>query len=218
MDIQRLDVPSARGRAMRRFGSSAAIVVSIVFGVAALPVLFLYVTLPRDEPERTAARPLPALVLPAAADVAFVDVGVLGDRGIEPHRTVTVHDGRILRVGADGDAVPAHIRRIPGSGRVLVAGLTDAHVHLLPDGADAALLLRLFLENGVTSVVNLRGTRSHLALRQAVADGLVAGPTIYTSGPFISAGPPAPPPTADEAERAVLEQKRAGYDLVKIHG
>jgi hypothetical protein len=75
----------------------------------------------------------------------------------------------------------------------------------------------LFVANGVTTVLNLYGTPSFLELRGRVARGEMLGPAIYTSGPFIS-NSPAPPPTPDEVERSVIAQKRAGYDVIKIHG
>jgi imidazolonepropionase-like amidohydrolase len=77
--------------------------------------------------------------------------------------------------------------------------------------------LRLFVANGVTTVLNLYGTPYHLELRERVRRGQTFGPTIYTSGPFISDAP-VHSPTPEEVEEAVAEQKRAGYDFVKIHG
>src|SRR5206468_3533441 len=66
-----------------------------------------------------------------------------------------------------------------------------------------------------TTILNMLGSPRHLALRDQVARGAVLGPTIYTTGPFVNE-PFAT--TADEVERAVVEQKRAGYDFVKMHG
>ena len=117
MDIQRLDVPSPRARAIRRLGASGALIVSIVFAVASLPVLFLYFAMPRDAREfGTATEAAPLRELPPAGDAAFVDVDVLGAHGIEPHRTVIVHDGRIARLGAAGMILPAGLRPDGGPG------------------------------------------------------------------------------------------------------
>ena len=73
------------------------------------------------------------------------------------------------------------------------------------------------MANGVTSIFNLHGTPALLDLRARVARGSVLGPTIYTSGPYISDAP-SWQPDADEVERLVVAQKRAGYDLIKTHG
>lgn len=78
-------------------------------------------------------------------------------------------------------------------------------------------LLQLYVANGVTTVLNLSGIPRHLELRERTANGTLFGPTIYTSGPFISPTTGSSP-TPEEVERAVIEQKRARYDLIKIHG
>jgi hypothetical protein len=96
-------------------------------------------------------------------------------------------------------------------------GLVDAHFHLQDDDADDRRLLQMLVANGVTSILNLYGTPSMLDLRRRVDRSDVLGPTIYTSGPYISDAPRWQP-KADEVEHLVLEQKRAGYDLIKTHG
>ena len=95
-------------------------------------------------------------------------------------------------------------------------GLVDAHFHL-QNNQDDRRLLQLLVANGVTSILNLYGTPATLDLARRVARREVPGPAIYTSGPYISDAP-SWQPEADEVERLVVEQKRAGYDLVKTHG
>ena len=59
----------------------------------------------------------------------------------------------------------------------------------------------------------MRGFPNHLALRDRVASGELLGPNIITSGPpfdYASVRSPA------EVEQAVREQKRLGYDLIKV--
>ena len=103
-----------------------------------------------------------------------------------------------------------------GAGKYLMPGLVDAHFHL-QNNQDDRRLLQLLVANGVTSILNLYGTPATLELARRVASGEVLGPAIYTSGPYISDAP-SWQPDADEVERLVVEQKRAGYDLVKTHG
>jgi imidazolonepropionase-like amidohydrolase len=141
----------------------------------------------------------------------------MGRSGSVPGQTVVVKDGRIVAVGPPGGVtIPADARRISGTGKFLMPGLVDAHFHL-QSNEDDRRLLRLLVANGVTSILNLYGTPSILDLRARVAAGEVQGPTIYTSGPYISDAPRWQP-EADEVERLVLEQKQAGYDLIKTHG
>jgi hypothetical protein len=134
-----------------------------------------------------------------------------------PRQTVIVRNGRIASIGpADRTDIPADARRISGTDKYLMPGLVDAHFHLQANDDDRRLL-RLLVANGVTSILNLHGTPPILDLRRRVTAGEVLGPTIYTSGPYISDAPRWQP-EADEVERLVVEQKRAGYDLIKTHG
>ena len=160
--------------------------------------------------------------LPAAgpAPVAFVNVTVVPmDRDrLLPRQTVVIREGRIAAIGPELDAkLPGNTRRIDATGKYLMPGLTDAHFHLQGNDADDRQLLRVLLANGVTSILNLHGSPSILNLRERVARGEVLGPTIYTSGPYVSDAPDWQP-EPDEVERLVVEQKRAGYDLIKTHG
>ena len=145
------------------------------------------------------------VVFEHVANVPMDQAGVLRDR------TVIVRSGRIVSIVA-GAPAPAGAIRIDGQGKFLFPGLTDAHVHL---AANPAAWLALFLSHGVPTVFNLQGGAEHLALRQRVAAGEVAGPTIYTSGPYTNQPGIMTPADAD---RAVADQKAAGYDFVKIHG
>jgi len=131
-------------------------------------------------------------------------------------QTVVIERGVITRLGAGRVPIPAGAHTIDGSGKFLIPGLVDVHVHLASNPEDEQrTLLRLFVANGVTTVVNLRGTPQILELRSAVASGRVFGPTIYTAGPFVNEPFVTTP---DEVEQAVVAQKRAGYDFVKLHG
>src|SRR5215510_6872302 len=153
--------------------------------------------------------------------VAFLNVNVVpldSERVLTGH-TVIVKDGLIAALGpSDKVKVPPEALRIDGQEKYLMPGLADMHVHLEVFNQQAnTAMLRLFVANGVTTVLNLFGTPGHLELRERVKRGEVLGPTVFTSGPYIS-NSPAPPPPPEEVERAVIAQKRAGYDIIKIHG
>jgi imidazolonepropionase-like amidohydrolase len=129
------------------------------------------------------------------------------------NQTVVIRDGRIAALLPTGTGpIPSDPIRVDGGGKFLFPGLTDAHVHL---AANPAAWLPLFLAHGVTTVFVLQGGPDHLALRSRVASGATPGPTIYTSGPYTNQPGIM---TAADAERAVAEQKAAGYDFIKIHG
>lgn len=158
---------------------------------------------------------------PAQQLVAFVNVNVVPmDRErVLAGQTVIVRDGRIAEMGLAGKIkVPAGALKIDGRGKYLMPGLVDMHAHLLPGAGTPADLagqqIQLFLANGVTTVRNMIGKPEHLALRDKIAKGELMGPTIFTAGmPMLGNNVPTP----EAAERAVLEQKKAGYDLIKVH-
>lgn len=133
-------------------------------------------------------------------------------------RTVLVEDGRIAAVGARGATpVPAGARVIEGSGRILMPGLADMHVHLDDEGD-----LRRYIEAGVTLVRNMRGEPRHLRWRDEIAAGRRLGPRIVTVGPTLTGGMRVNPRhvwiiNGAEASAEVRAQAEAGYDLVKVH-
>lgn len=128
-----------------------------------------------------------------------------------PHRTVIVAHERIVSVTSSGPgSMPACARVIEGTGKYLIPGLADMHVHTR-DTSD----FTLWLAKGVTTIRILRGSPTSLAWRRRSADGSLLAPTIITAGPFTNL------PlirTPQDAWRTVVEQKTAGYDEIKIHG
>ena len=157
-----------------------------------------------------------------AQPIAFVGVNVISmeREGLLKDQTVLVNGDRIVTVGPrDTISVPESAARIEGLGRWLIPGLADLHVHLRLDPTqDNPTLLRLFVANGVTTVLSLHGSSDHLDLRKRVLSGELLGPAIFTAGPFISDTPRSSAPEADQVERMVVDQKGAGYDFIKIHG
>jgi len=77
---------------------------------------------------------------------------------------------------------PSSARVIDGTGKYLVPGLWDMHVHLRDlDGA-----LPLFIINGVTTVRDMGSElEKTVALRERVEAGALVGPRIRTSGMMV---------------------------------
>lgn len=149
--------------------------------------------------------------------IANVSVLPMDRERVIAGQTVVIERGVISQVGPPGSVtIPAGARRIDGTGKYLIPGLVDLHVHLASNPEDEQrAILTLFVANGVTTVLNLRGTPQILELRTNIAAGRVFGPTLYTVGPYVNEPFVTTP---DEVERAVVDQKRAGYDFVKLHG
>jgi hypothetical protein len=223
MDIPREKPRNTRLLRFRRYLLTGIGLFALVLGIGALPIFFLYFAV--DSPESTAATQSSVeqrqLEARQKQTVSFVNVNIIpmDQERVIAGQTVLIKDGLIAAVGpADSIKVPAGALKIDGRGKYLLPGLADMHVHLEPFNEESnAAMLKLFIANGVTTVLNLYGTPAFLKLRDRVGRGETLGPVIYTSGPFIS-NAPVTTPTPEEAERMVVEQKQAGYDLIKIHG
>jgi hypothetical protein len=153
-----------------------------------------------------------------APTTVFVNVTILpmdGDR-VLVGQTVLVQGDRISAVGPSSRVpIPDGATRIDARGKFLMPGLVDLHVHQLGPREIQLALLKMYVVNGVTTILNLRGMPEHLAYRREIADGRVLGPTLYTAGPYVNEPFVV---TADSVEREVVAQKRAGYDFIKMHG
>lgn len=152
---------------------------------------------------------------------AFVHVNILTMNDSIPleDQTVIVEDGEIVKIGAfSAIRIPENALTIDGANqKYLAPGLVDTHVHLhRPKAKEWAAA---FVASGVTTVINLKGNRKVLALREKAEKGKTITPDIYTSGPFVGENTSLLDKTSrKDMERIVLAQKKAGYDMVKIHG
>jgi imidazolonepropionase-like amidohydrolase len=171
------------------------------------------------EPSRVSAQEGKKKAPPRTYAFVNVDIIPMDSERIIRKQTVIVRGQTIAHIGPTSNTkIPENCIRIDGTGKYLIPGLVDMHVHLRDYAEqDMIALLQLYVANGVTTVLNLSGIPRHLALRERIAKSELFGPTIYTSGPFISRTTGSSP-SPEEVEQAVIEQKRAGYDLIKIHG
>jgi imidazolonepropionase-like amidohydrolase len=143
---------------------------------------------------------------PAAAETVVVHAGRLITDASKPASgpsTITVTDGRITAVAAGLTPPPAGARLVDLSGKTVLPGLIDMHVHLSGDpGGDfrdeavdsdewatlrGAKNARLTALAGFTTVRDLGSPPLvGFALRRATAEGAIPGPRILASGPAIS--------------------------------
>lgn len=168
-----------------------------------------------------AAAPAAAQPDPGASEtVAFVGVNVvpMDHEGVLENHTVLVRGDRIVSVEpADTARIPQDAVRIEGAGLWLSPGLAEMHGHVPGpnDPSYAEDVLFLYAANGVTTVRNMAGHPSHLALRDRVMAGELTGPVLHAASPWLSgenAGTP------DAARQAVRDHQAAGFDLIKMGG
>ncbi|WP_165912404.1 amidohydrolase family protein [Novosphingobium sp. PhB165] len=141
---------------------------------------------------------------------------------------VIIRDGRIAAVGQRGKvAVPQGLEVVSGTGRTLVAGFWNSHVHLMthdllhPKVAEPAKLegqLRdMFTRWGFTTVFDLTSsTASATTLRRMIAERRIAGPQILTVGdPFFPKdGTPVYARPVYEAEHIAIPEIRSTPEAV----
>jgi imidazolonepropionase-like amidohydrolase len=165
-------------------------------------------------------------LLTAQADpvTAITGVTVIDVRaGIaRPGSTVVIEGNRIRAVGpAASISPPAGARVIDGTGKYLIPGLWDLHVHLGTAGEEA---LPFFIASGVTGVRDM-GSEQFEPLRQwrvEILSGRRVGPRIVAAGPIVDGPTPNWPlrvtvrDTA-EASRTVDSLAGVGVDFIKVH-
>lgn len=138
-----------------------------------------------------------------SADRVFDGTEILTDAG------VVIENGRICQVGVvENLDVPDKVPTVEASGKTLLPGLVDAHVHLtytettLRDrleftnprnsaeynAIEATGIAEAHIEKGITSLRDI-GSRGGLAvaIRDTIEDDLVTGPRVRASGPILTA-------------------------------
>jgi imidazolonepropionase-like amidohydrolase len=135
-----------------------------------------------------------------------------------PDAVVVIEGTRIRAVGSRGQvAYPANAQVIRLTGRTLLPGLIDGHVHL------REYQLPMFLPYGVTTIADIHNdTAWSIAQREALKSGRIKGPRMFVSGARVT-GPLGPPTTdgsyvkdAAEAREYVRKLKAAGVDHIKV--
>ncbi|HEX2763467.1 MAG TPA: amidohydrolase family protein [Allosphingosinicella sp.] len=193
-----------------------------------------------------------AAALLAAPALAAETVVVTADRMIDvltgrvvDEPVVVITDGRIASVvgrGGARPAIPAGAKRIDLSGKTLLPGLIDMHVHLDADArisgyrgleytdsfwqAVGVSNAKKMLEAGFTTVRNVgSGDYNDVGLKQAVEGGYIPGPRIVpatyaigSTGGHCDPSEGLPPSFGDLRQPAVIDSPEAARKMVrKLH-
>jgi imidazolonepropionase-like amidohydrolase len=168
----------------------------------------------------TASSPATQAISLAITHITVIDATGAAPR---PDQTVVVNGGRIAEMGAsERIRIPRGADVFDGTGKFLIPGLWDMHVHLGGYEDGRKTLLRL-LRSGITGVRDMASPIDDiLRLRQETADGRIPGPRIVAAGPILQG--PLPfriPPlirvvTEADARQTVGELRTRGADFIKV--
>lgn len=164
-----------------------------------------------------------------APPLALIHVTVVDVTGKPPKAdmTVLVDGAQIVAVGPSAKVnVPGNARIVDGSGKFLMPGLWDMHVHTLSTAVARDTFFPLFVANGVTGVRDMGSsvTAEELGtVRQDIRSGARVGPRIVAAGRILDGPKPINPGVStavtDErsARESVRQLKTAGADFIKVY-
>lgn len=170
-----------------------------------------------------------------------------------PNQTVTITNDLISDVRpADQANIPANATIVDGEGKYLIPGFVDAHIHFSqtgglytrPDAIDLRKfkpyqeeidwahghmeeVSRRYLQNGITTVIDVGTTVNFLKHRDVFKDATYA-PSIYMSGPLLTTyepaalsnlgddGPFSLVKTVEDGIKMVQQQLQYHPDMIKI--
>ena len=181
-------------------------------------VLFLLCTIPL----------LSSCSKPPNPVLAIAHVTVIDATGAppQPDMTILIHDQRIAALAPSKSiSIPRSAQVLDASGKFLIPGLADMHVHLTgagEPGGSREFIIPLLLANGITTVRDMGGyLESLIPLRMEIEQGKRLGPQISFAGPYLDGSPPSFQPSfvvtnpveASEDVRTLIQR---GVDFIKV--
>lgn len=136
----------------------------------------------------------------------------------QPGMVLVIRNDRIEAIGTPAEvSIPRRMRTLDLSGKFVIPGLIDAHVHVAPWTLDR------FLAYGVTSVRDVHGALDTiLALRERANLNAITSPRIFSAGAMIDGNPSIYLDAlgvggSNDARKAVDQLAVKGVDFVKVY-
>jgi imidazolonepropionase-like amidohydrolase len=160
--------------------------------------------------------------------LAITHVTLIDATGAAPQTDMTIFlaDKQIAAIGPSKSVfIPRKTRTLDGTGKFLVPGLVDMHVHLTGAGEPTGsrdFILPLLLANGITTVRDMGGDlESLIKLRHEIENGQLQAPGIFFAGPYLDGNPPFFQPSlvvtnSAEATEDVHSLISRGVDFIKV--
>ncbi|MFJ2743682.1 amidohydrolase family protein [Streptomyces sp. NPDC087440] len=142
-----------------------------------------------------------------------------------PDHTLLLTEGRVTATGPSAQLKPPpHAQVVDLTGKYVIPGLIESHIHT---SGDDALTPPLFPLTGVTSIREMWGQPFHHAWRRKISAGTLLGPRFVIASPIVD-GPPSiwakdtglsvlEVADAKAARATVRSVKREGADFVKVY-
>ena len=137
--------------------------------------------------------------------------------------TVLIKDGKIINIAKEIN-ITSEYKVVNGTGKYLIPGLIDSHVHLKDSKND----LLLYVANGITYVSEMTGSKRHLQWREDTKNGALS-PKMYVATRKIGSqkgfirkikglffDQPLNYTTTKKARKAVRKFKDQGFDAIKL--
>jgi imidazolonepropionase-like amidohydrolase len=162
------------------------------------------------------------------APLAITHVTLIDATGAAPKPDVTVEivDQKIQAITSSAIAqLPSDAQIIDGSGKFMIPGLADFHLHLTGAGEPTGsrdFFMPLLLANGITTVRDMGGYLEALGpLRKEIRSGKRLGPQIFFGGPYLDGDPPSFQPAlvvtnSTQATDDVQSLVAQGVDFIKV--
>jgi len=155
--------------------------------------------------------------------LAFTHVAVIDATG-SPTKfdmTVVIDGDRIAQIEKSRKTkLSSDVRVVNASGKFLIPGLWDMHVHLW----NKEVFFPLLLANGITGVRDMGSPLDQIKQwRVEMASGTLLGPHIFAAGLIVDGPKPGCGPcsiavgTPEEGRKAVQTVKQQGSDFVKVY-
>ncbi|MGH9714763.1 MAG: amidohydrolase family protein [Candidatus Acidiferrales bacterium] len=164
----------------------------------------------------------------AGVSLVFTHVTIIDTAtgALHPDNYVIVSGNRIEQVGKKHHVkIPKDGKVIDGTGKFMIPGLWDMHVHTFFDDRGKAgrdVTLPLFIANGVTGVRDMGSDLEPVLLaRKEIGEHRLLGPRMIVAGPMLD-GPKSTYRSAiaiatpEDGRRAVDMLKARGVDFIKI--
>lgn len=115
--------------------------------------------------------------------ISNVNVIPISTNTVIEKQDIYIKNGVIEKIEKHTGKTPSGYKTINGSGKYVMPGLADMHVHL-PDGSEPITLQQtydLYLQTGVTVLRSMRGEKWHPKHRDSINAGLINAPKLYIS-------------------------------------